>query len=437
MRKKKIFETADAIKFKNSALRWCEQYEKFAYLDSNSQTIQPTEFLYSSYDVLIAFGSISNYTLNSSVKDLSSLDRYISTVKDWLFGYISYDLKNCFEELSSDNKDNLHLPLIQLFQPEIIISLNNRQVTIWYFETHNEGEIIRLFNSIEQQAKPSPIKGRSLVLDKRITQKEYLKKVEMLLKHIKLGDIYEINFCQEFYKENIDINPLETYYNLKEMSPTPFSCMYKNAHLFLLCASPERFLKRIGQHLLSQPIKGTIKRLADDPVDNKQKETLANNPKEKSENVMITDLVRNDLSRIALKNTVKVDELCAIYSFKHLHHMISTISCILKSGCSFTNILESCFPMGSMTGAPKVKAMELIEKYESTCRGIYSGTFGYIEPNGNFDFNVIIRSMAYNQEAKYLSYQVGSAITVNAQPEKEYEECLLKADGIDHVIVLD
>jgi para-aminobenzoate synthetase component 1 len=147
---------------------------------------------------------------------------------------------------------------------------------------------------------------------------------------------------------------------------------------------------------------------------------------------MIVDLVRNDLSQIAAKDSVKVDELCAIYSFETVHQMISKISCELDNSVGFTAILEACFPMGSMTGAPKIAAMQQIEAHEDFKRGLYSGSIGLIEPNGDFDFNVVIRSLLYNRNSQYLSCAVGSAITIGANAEDEYQECLLKAEKLIH-----
>ncbi|MGB2088637.1 MAG: chorismate-binding protein, partial [Psychroflexus salarius] len=160
---------------------------------------------------------------------------------------------------------------------------------------------------------------------------------------------------------------------------------------------------------------------------------LATDPKELAENIMIVDLVRNDLSKLATKASVKVDELCRIYTFEQVHQMISTISCELKPNIDFTSILEATFPMGSMTGAPKIEAMKLAEAYETTKRGLYSGSIGYITPNGDFDFNVVIRSLLYNAKRAYLSYMVGSAITDQSIPENEYQECLLKGKALQEI----
>ncbi|PID89409.1 MAG: hypothetical protein CSB01_02115 [Bacteroidia bacterium] len=244
------------------------------------------------------------------------------------------------------------------------------------------------------------------------------------------GDIYEINFCQEFFAEQVCINPEQLYNHLKKVSPTPYGCFYKTRNHYLLSASPERFIKKKGTKLISQPIKGTAKRGANKEEDDTIKHHLFTDAKERAENIMIVDLVRNDLSHTATKGSVKVEELCGIYSFPQVHQMISTVVANLRNDIHFVEAIKQCFPMGSMTGAPKIRAMKLIEQYESTKRGLYSGAVGYITPQGDFDFNVVIRSILYNATNKYLSFMVGGAITMQSNPEKEYEECLLKAKAI-------
>jgi para-aminobenzoate synthetase component 1 len=239
----------------------------------------------------------------------------------------------------------------------------------------------------------------------------------------------------EFFAENAFVDPLSIYQKLSSTSPNPFSALYKLDDKWLICASPERFLKREGNKILSQPIKGTSSRfLQNINKDEKSRHDLFVSEKDRSENVMVVDLVRNDLARICKEGTVKVDELFGIYSFPQVHQMISTVSGELKEEISFTEIIKATFPMGSMTGAPKRRVLELIDKYERSGRGIFSGAVGYITPEGDlpgrqagFDFNVVIRSIMYNGFEKYLSFMAGSGITFYSDAEKEYEECLLKA----------
>jgi para-aminobenzoate synthetase component I len=294
----------------------------------------------------------------------------------------------------------------------------------------------QVWNAIQKEALPGKKKKReSIAFKSRFTLFEYIDIVGQLQKHIQRGDCYEINFCQEFYGEDVTIDPVRTYAALSAISPTPFGAFYRLQDKYLLCASPERYLQKTGNHLISQPIKGTWKRdINDVETDSLNRQALYHNPKERSENVMVVDLVRNDLSKICEEGSVKVDELFGIYSFPQLHQMISTISGNIKKEMDWIDAIKATFPMGSMTGAPKKKVMELIEQYEKTKRGIFSGAVGYVTPEGDADFNVVIRSILYNQSSRYLSYQVGSGITFYSEAEKEYDECLLKAAAIKKVL---
>jgi len=220
------------------------------------------------------------------------------------------------------------------------------------------------------------------------------------------------------------------FLRLNELAKAPFSSFYKKNNQYLLCASPERFLKKQGQQLISQPIKGTIKR-GNTPVEDSGLQTaLQHSTKDRAENVMIVDLVRNDLTRSSQTGTIRVEELFGVYPFEQVNHMISTITSTLRENVHAVDVIRHTFPMGSMTGAPKVMSMQLIEQYEQTRRGLYSGTVGYFTPEGDFDFNVVIRSMLYNASSRYLSFQVGGAIVYDSVPEREYEECLLKAKAM-------
>jgi para-aminobenzoate synthetase component 1 len=299
---------------------------------------------------------------------------------------------------------------------------------------YSRDEIYSLTNFIENTELTDAQNINSLYIKPRIQSHEYKNTVNSIKKHILRGDIYEVNYCQEYYSENQSVNPLEIYAKLKNISPTPFSCFFRLFDKYLISASPERFLKKIGSKVISQPMKGTINRGNSAKSDQHLKSKLKQDPKEIAENVMIVDLVRNDLSKSAAKESVKVEELCGIYTFEQVHQMVSTISAELEPQTDMIDAIKSTFPMGSMTGAPKVKAMELIEKYENTKRGMYSGAVGYFTPDNDFDFNVVIRSILYNSTRQYLSYMVGSAITAKSIPENEYNECLLKAKAINQVL---
>ena len=384
-----------------------------------------------SFDFLVAFKK-KDELLHSS-KPFLDLDHMLSKCHNWLFGYLTYDLKNFIEPLYSNNLDFQLFPRIHFFTPSIVIKVKKNTVDILYDSELSSFEIDALFNDInnvichDQEIEPVKIQPR-------VSKKEYIENVISIQRHLQSGDIYEMNYCQEFYANNLELDPFNLFIKLNNIAKAPFASFYRINNHFCLCASPERYLQKKGKKIISQPIKGTIKKLDDMVLDKKNKELLLNSAKDFSENVMIVDLVRNDLSRIAKKGTVHVDELAGLYTYKDVHHLISTISCYLDDGKSVVDAIRASFPMGSMTGAPKIKAMELIEKFEHNARGIYSGSIGYIQPNQDFDFNVVIRSVFYNQQSQYLSFMVGGAITIDSNPELEYEECLIKAKSIFQVL---
>lgn len=413
--------------FKQQLLGWSQQFREVVFLDSNSY---PQE--YSSFDCLVAVDAFTSLKtdLHNAFEDLK---QYQQTTKDWLFGYLSYDLKNDIEPLKSSNFDGLYFPDLFFFQPKKILILKENQLEIKYLFFCDD-EVEQDFEEIIHSKNDSFDTLGKVKVKQRISKELYLEKVTKMLEHIHAGDMYEANFCMEFYAENAVINPLEKFQKLNQISKAPFSVFFKNNKHFLLCASPERYLKKVGDKIISQPIKGTSKRFFDTIEDEKSKHDLENDAKERAENIMITDLVRNDLSQTAQKGSVQVTELCKIYSFLQVHQMISTVTSKLDAQYSPIDVLRTTFPMGSMTGAPKISVMKIIENQEETKRGLYSGTVGYFTPEGDFDFNVVIRSILYNQENKYVSFSVGSAITAQSVPEKEYEECLLKAKAMAEVL---
>ena len=405
---------------------WSQKFTHVISLDSNEYPQETSEF-----DFLIAVGSHSEIKITN---DLEQLKTYQTLTKDWLFGYLSYDLKNNIENMKSKNFDGLDFPDVFFFQPKKIFFIKGNSLEVSYLSSY-ESEIEADLKTIgEMDSSLGTPKQDPIKIKLRIHKDDYFKKVARLLEHIHKGDVYEINFCQEFYSEETQIAPVETYFKLNEISKPPFAAFLKLSDSYLLSASPERYLKKSGSKVSSQPIKGTAKRAANEVEDMLLKEALANDMKEQSENIMIVDLVRNDLSRVALKGSVKVDELCKVYTFEQVHQLISTITCEVETKIHPVDIIRATFPMGSMTGAPKISAMKLIETYEETKRGLYSGAVGYFTPNGDFDFNVVIRSILYNEKNKYVSYSVGGAITAKSDPVKEYEECLVKAKAMREVL---
>lgn len=407
--------------FKQKALHWANQFDVCCFLDSNEY-----KDAYSAYDFVIAAGVQSELKCASGTA-FDQFKAFQSINKQWLFGFFSYDLKNETENLQSNHADQLNFPDLYFFIPEYLIAFKNGKIEILI----GDRTILDEINSFPFESQNLPV---TLNINQKISKAQYISKIESLKSHIIRGDIYEVNFCQEFFAENAQINPVATFEALNQLSPTPFAGYFKVYNQYILSATPERFMCKRGNRLISQPIKGTAKRSTNPDIDELIKQNLRNDIKEQAENVMIVDLVRHDLAKSAVKGTVKVDELFGIYSFPQVHQMISTISCELDPEIHFIDAIKNAFPMGSMTGAPKVKAMQLIEQYEETRRGIYSGSFGCISPDGDFDFNVVIRSILFNAESKYLSFQVGGAITYQCDAEKEYEECLLKASAILKVL---
>ncbi|QEH39660.1 anthranilate synthase component I family protein [Chitinophaga sp. XS-30] len=360
------------------------------------------------------------------------LRAFHDTAPGWLFGHLAYDLKNETERLHSAHPDGIGFPDMFFFRPRYLLHLRQQELTISGEGLTETAAKQILAECLREPANPpADVTWTPVPLQSPIDHAGYLYAVKALQEHIRKGDCYEVNFCREQFARMAIPDPLLLFRRLNALSPAPFAAWYKTGHKHLACSSPERFLKKQGNRLLSQPIKGTARRSADPAQDALLREALLQSAKEQSENVMIVDLVRNDLSRTAVQGSVKVDELFGIYAFPQVHHMISTVTATLDERFHFTDAIRHAFPMGSMTGAPKVRVMQLIEQYERSRRGLFSGAIGYITPEGDFDFNVVIRSILYNAEQEYVSFQTGSAITFYSDPQKEWEECLLKAKAME------
>lgn len=405
-----------------------KSFNDFCLLNSNNYK----EDKYSKYNLLAGIGAHKQITVNN--KSLDELYNFQKECNDTIFGFLSFDIKNEIEDLKSENFDGIKMPSIHFFQPKLIIKLQNNNLIIK--QTHPDYKELadEVSEMLQNNNSDFDDYNLNLNLKQRTSEEEYHNAITKILEHIQYGDVFEVNYCMEFFDDNAKIDAEQTYLKLNKNSPTPFSSFFKFNNKYVISASPERYLQRHNNKLISQPIKGTIKRGKSTEEDRALIHQLKNDIKELSENKMIVDLVRNDLSRTALPASVKVAELCEIYSFNQVHQMISTIESKVNNKTSFKDIIKNSFPMGSMTGAPKVMALELIEKYEKTKRGVYSGSIGYIEKNGNFDFSVIIRSILYNQDENYLSYITGSAITRLSNAKQEYEECKLKAKGLFEIL---
>lgn len=411
--------------FKSQVLQYLKHCSTFCFLDSHDYRFD------SAYECLVAVGVHQRVSCSGPSASFGELDGLHAVNKDWIFGHLAYDLKNCVEEgLHSSRPDLIGFEDLHFFIPKTVLILSSETVKIGVLPGQEPADLV--FSQIISQPLPdTPGSGEACFFQARCSREEYLSCVHLLKEHLQKGDCYEINFCQEFFAHHRISCPVTVFQKLCDCSPSPFSAFYRNGDQFLLSASPERFLKRSGNALLSQPIKGTAPRIAGDTqADLESRAALSNCPKERAENTMTVDLVRNDLSRVCTEGSVRVRDFLQVFSFAQVHQMISSVEGMLPSGTPAGKVLEATFPMGSMTGAPKRRVMELIEAYEKTKRGLFSGSVGYMDPEGNFDFNVVIRSILYNSRLPYVSVQCGSAITIQSDPEKEYEECLLKAGAL-------
>jgi para-aminobenzoate synthetase component 1 len=404
-------------------LNWANQFSILAFLDSNNYVDQ-----YSRYECLLAVGTAAEVR----VAKLDAVKTLHETNNDWLFGHIGYDHKNTLEpKLFSRHSGAIGFPELYFFVPEVVCHVNTGKTLLTIESLHAPpGE---LFQQIQHTAAGPGTLLPKLSFKQRIGKEQYLQTIDKLRRHIIDGDCYEINFCNEGYCEKVSFEPLDVFNKLSELSPAPFAAYYRYHGAYMMCASPERYLRKDGDRVLSQPIKGTAPRNSDPVKDEELSANLRSSIKDRAENVMIVDLVRNDLARCCELGSVTVDELFGIYSFPQVHQMISTVSGRLRDDMSFADALKYSFPMGSMTGAPKVKVMELIETYEAARRELFSGTLGYITPGGDFDFNVVIRSLFYNENSKRLSYQTGGAITYDSTAEQEWEEMRLKAWALERI----
>ncbi|MBK3515857.1 anthranilate synthase component I family protein [Carboxylicivirga marina] len=394
-------------------------------LDANGFEAQACIQSTRNYDFVAGLQSVAE-----CINDIHQLKLFQDECNDWILGFLSYDLKNQLEQLSSSNPDRIEMPDLYFFRPRYLFLSDGIKWQLGYLDDYDtEESALAYIDDLNDVCYPEDVL-ENIKLNHQVSHKEYLEAIEKVLWHIQRGDIYELNYCMEFFIQDIDLAPQCVFQRLKEVSPTPFASFVKYHDKFLMGASPERYLKKEGSRLVSQPIKGTSPRDPNWFIDNANKQYLRKSEKEQAENIMITDLVRNDLSRVAKRGSVNVDELCGIYSFKQVHQMISSVSAELDGDKSWIDAITTSFPMGSMTGAPKISAMQLIEQYESSKRGVYSGAVGYVTPDGDFDFNVVIRSILYNQKKQCASFMVGGAITNQSDPQNEYDECLLKASAI-------
>ena len=410
--------------FRLKALAWADTFKIAAYYNPNNIEYPHQGF---KHFLAVSDGEAISFPEQGVFEKLR---QEMKSKESYLCGYLSYDLKNQIEKLESRHPDNLNFPEILFFRPAIILNFYSKGITISFSPDYNAS----IIDTILATVTPAARKPESIEIQQKVSKTAYKAAVETIKNKILEGDVYEMNYCMEFFSWQSGIDPLPLYLSLMQESPTPFSGYLKFNGNYLLCASPERYLKKQDKALISQPIKGTKRRGITPEEDQQLKLQLRQDEKELAENMMIVDLVRNDLSRSCTIGSVTVEEMFGVYGFRQVWQMISTVTGELKPENDLVDALKGSFPMGSMTGAPKISAMQIIEELEVTKRGLYSGAFGYITQEQDGDFNVVIRSIQYNSNTGYLSFMVGSAITYDSDPEKEYEECLLKAQAIFNVL---
>ncbi len=422
-----FFSTDPFPGFKARLLHWVTEHCTCLFLDHNG-FLKPE----AGFDCLAAAGALDQVEAAPG-KAFVLLKEFQDRVGDWTFGHFSYDLKNELEDLASHHFDGIGLPDLHWFQPEVVIRLRGREAGIGI--PGDYGEAARIFREIcncPAVVIPSILPGTRFA--SRMTDSDYLDRVRAIREYIHAGDCYELNFCRESFCGDLSLSPVSLFAGLNQISPAPFAACYRAGDRWLACASPERYLKKSGSRIWSQPIKGTAARGRDGGEDDRSQVALSSSLKERAENIMTVDLVRNDLSRIAARNTVEVEELCRVEPFAQVFQMISTVTCSIREGLHPVDAVAGSFPMGSMTGAPKVRVMQLIEELETSRRGLYSGAVGYFDPQGNFDLNVVIRSILYNAASRYLSFHTGSAITFRSDPGQELLECQLKGAALRQAV---
>ncbi len=401
--------------FKKLAYHFTSNYNYKCILDSCRLKTGAYE---GKYEFLAAFGA------EKVIQSLEELEKD-KKENNWFFGVIGYDLKNKFENLSSLNSEIIHTPKLLFFIPKIIIGIDHEENV-----TLIKGVLPPNFWHESEQNYPHKINPEEVP----IIKEDYLKKIKLIHELIRKGEVYELNYCVPHKFTYEEFSPINFHIALINKSPVPMAAYFGSDSLHLCGASMERYLVKKEEKILSQPIKGTIKKGETIREDHALIATLLNSEKDRAENVMIVDLVRNDLNKICQTSSVKVTELCEIYSYLQVHQMISTVEGKLNPNTSFTDILRATFPMGSMTGAPKIAAMKHIDELESFKRGWYSGSVGYIQPNGDFDFNVVIRSLLCDEDKKILNYCAGGAITIDSNPENEWDEIQVKTKAITEVL---
>ena len=391
-------------------------------------------------------GQISLMAGFGIAEQFSDLSDVPSCPESPVMGYLGYDYKNQIEpSLVSELTQLVEFDALKFVSPERWVAIEKNGIIsgdeslLLHRSNQNSGLDVSGGDhdgNDRHESSLSKLAAKNSPQWQSQTPKEtYLENVERIKQHIVDGDFYEMNYCIAFTAIE-EIDPYDAFMLLSRKAPAPFSVFLKDGDRYLLCASPERFFGKRGDLIFSQPIKGTRPRVFDsisselDEVrDCAVARELEISEKDRAENIMIVDLVRNDLSKVCEVGSVQVPECCVVYSFSHVHQLISTVEGRLKPEVGLKELIHATFPMGSMTGAPKISVMQHTNHLEGFARGIYSGTVGFVWKQ-NMDFNVVIRALQYDSQAKTLAYAVGGAITYDSVAEQEYQECLDKASAV-------
>ncbi len=346
----------------------------------------------------------------------------------WTMGVLPYDWALLGDpRLPVAEGPGIEWPGLPGFRPELLLLRPRNSDALWVMVDHPELKGWQACLESNSQPTPPPGMGEFVAAWDRPT---YLQAVAATREYIRNGDCYELNLAQLFSASGQLAQPWELFLRLIGISPVPFAGYFRHGKRHLICASPERFLRHDNAALLAQPIKGTARRGKTVSEDEALKLELAASDKERAENVMIVDLSRHDLNRFCEPGSVVVPHLFEVQSFAQVHQLVSTVQGQMRGDVKPMEALLGIFPPGSMTGAPKFRVMQLIGELEPVRRGLYAGSLGYVRPDGGFDFNVVIRSLIYDEEQRRLDYHVGGAITYDSVAEEEYAETLLKAKAI-------
>lgn len=367
-------------------------------------------------------------------------------------GYFSYDLARSIETLPNHAQNDLDLPDIVLGFYDLIISFDHLQKKAWivssgFPETEHEKNSKRAESRIAwllQGIQSSPIKmndthNASLItgsIYSNFTKSQYIEAILRCQSYILNGDIFQVNLAQRFEcMLSNDIGSFDLYKKIRILNPSPYSAYFNFDDNSIISSSPERFIQMINKKVEARPIKGTIHRAKSSKEDWQFATKLQNCQKNRSENMMIVDLLRNDLSKVCEPQSVKVTSLCQLESFQSVHHLVSVIEGTLREKYSAIDLLKATFPGGSVTGAPKIRAMEIIDNIEPHRRGPYCGSIGYIGFDGTMDLSILIRT--FIAKDKRVTFHAGGAIVLDSDPLQEYEETLAKVSILKSALVGD